>query len=212
VERLLGDWGAVDSPALATTPQLGHHRHIQHDSAQTHIAVAYPSAAYGTDDYYQARGAVGILSDGMSSRLFTEIREKRGLCYTVSASCHSIKGQGNVVCYAGTTSERAQETLDVLVDQLMRLTDGVDQEELRRLKARIKTDLLLSQESSRARSGAIALDWYYLGRVQTLAEVGRIVDDLSCESINAYLASHPPTSFSIVTLGAKKLEIPVGIS
>ncbi len=211
-ERLFGDWEPKEDQTVAESPPRGNYHHIQHNSTQTHIAIAFPSAAYGTGDFYQARGAVGILSDGMSSRLFTEVREKRGLCYTVSASCHSIKGQGSVICYAGTTTDRAQETLDVLVEELVRLAEGVLPEELQRLKARIKTDLIMAQESSRTRSGSIAIDWYYLNRVQTVAEVGRIIDGLTCESINAYLADHPPSDFTIVTLGANELETPVGIS
>ena len=66
----------------------------------------------------------------------------------------------------------------------------------------------MQQESSSARSGSIAADWYYLQRVQTLEEVGRIVDQLTCESINGYLAQHPPAEFLVVTLGQRELELP----
>jgi predicted Zn-dependent peptidase len=70
----------------------------------------------------------------------------------------------------------------------------------------------MQQESSSSRSGAIARDWYYLGRVRTLDELGRLLDGLSCESINAYLAAHPPGDFTVVTLGSNRLEVPLGIS
>ncbi len=70
----------------------------------------------------------------------------------------------------------------------------------------------MQQESTSAHSAAIARDWYYLGRVRTLDELAAIVDGLSRESINAYLADHPPKDFTIVTLGPKPLEVPVGIS
>ena len=63
----------------------------------------YANVPYPHPDYFQARGAVGVLSDGMSSRLFTEVREKRGLCYTVYASYHTSGIAGGVFCYAGTT-------------------------------------------------------------------------------------------------------------
>ena len=106
-------------------PASGGYHHLPHASSQTHIGVAYPCVPYSHADYFQARGAVGILSDGMSSRLFTEVREKRGLCYSVYASCHSLRDRGSVVCYAGTTTERAQETLDVLLQELTRLAQGV---------------------------------------------------------------------------------------
>ena len=69
----------------------------------------------------------------------------------------------------------------------------------------------MQQESSSARAGAIARDWYHLGRARTLDELGQRVDGLSRESINAYLAAHPPAEFAIVTLGPRELEVPVGI-
>ena len=70
----------------------------------------------------------------------------------------------------------------------------------------------MQQESSSSRSSTVARDWYHLGRVRTLDEVSSLVDALSCESINAYLAEHPPRNFTIVTLGPHALEVPVGIS
>ena len=70
----------------------------------------------------------------------------------------------------------------------------------------------MQQESSSSRSRRMARDWYYLGRVRTLDEIGRQVDALTHESINQYLAEHPPQDFTIVTLGPKPLEVPVGVS
>lgn len=212
VGELLGDWTPVDLPEVVETNPEGRYKHIAHQSSQTHIGVAYPSVPYRDPDYYQARGAVGVLSDGMSSRLFTEVREKRGLCYTVYAMSHSLRDRGSVLCYSGTSTDRAQETLDVLLGELKRLSAGVEQDELDRLKARIKSTLIMQQESSRSRSSSIATDWYHLGRVQTLDEIGGKIDALSCDSINAYLAEHPPADFNVVTLGEKELEVTVGVS
>jgi predicted Zn-dependent peptidase len=212
VGQLFDDWRPRELPPIEEVPAAGGFAQIEHDSHQTHIGVAFPAVPYGHPDYYQARGAVGVLSDGMSSRLFTEIRENRGLCYTVYATCHSLKDRGSVFSYAGTTTERAQETLDVLLHELTRLRDGIGQDELDRLKSKIKAALIMQQESSPSRSGSIAGDWYYLGRVQTLEEISRIIDGLTPASINAYLEANPPQDFTIVTVGKKKLELPVGIS
>jgi predicted Zn-dependent peptidase len=212
VEQYFGDWQPGELPAIVERPPAGKIRHHEHDSSQTHIGLAYLSIPYPHPDYFQARGAVGVLSDGMSSRLFTEVREKRGLCYSVHASCHSLKDRGSVICYAGTTTDRAQETLDVVVAELLRLAQGIEPDELNRLKARIKSSLIMQQESSMARSGSIAADWYYLNRVRTLAEVGAIIDGLTCESINRYLAEHPAADFCLVTVGARPLELPRAIS
>jgi predicted Zn-dependent peptidase len=212
VERVFGGWTARPLLPLREKPPETSYRHVQHESSQTHIGVAYPSVPYSHADYFQARGAVGVLSDGMSSRLFTEVREKRGLCYSVMASCHSLKDRGSVLCYSGTTTERAQETLNVLVAELRRLVEGIQPDELARLKARIKSALIMQQESSTSRSGSIAGDWYHLRRVRTLDELGAIIDGLNCDSINRYLAANPPNNLRVVTLGQKPLEMPHGIS
>jgi predicted Zn-dependent peptidase len=123
-----------------------------------------------------------------------------------------LRDRGSVLCYAGTSAERAQETLDVTLAELVRLAEGIQPGELARLKARIKSGLIMQQESSSSRSGAIARDWYHLARVRTLDELGRLLDALTCESINTYLAAHPPGDFTVVTLGSNPLEVPVGVS
>jgi predicted Zn-dependent peptidase len=208
VGRLLGDWKRVDGPTVRETPRAARHEHLEHESNQTQIAIAYDAVPYNHPDYFQVVGAVGVLSGGMSARLFTEVREKRGLCYSVYATLHSLLHRGSVFCYAGTGTERAQETLDVTLAELARLAAGITAEELARLKARIKSGLIMQQESSSARSGSLARDWFHLGRARTLDEVGELVDRLSPESINHYLAANPPRDFTIVTLGPAALSVP----
>jgi predicted Zn-dependent peptidase len=212
VGRLFSDWKPRKEAEPSTGNAFSKREHMHHESNQTQIGIGFTSLPYRHPDYFQAWGAVGVLSGGMSSRLFTEVREKRGLCYTVYATMHTLRDRGSVLCYAGTSSERAQETLDVTLSELVRLAQGIESDELSRLKARIKSSLIMQQESSSSRSGAIARDWYHLGQVRTLDEVGALVDALSCESINGYLAAHPPGDFTIVTLGPQPLEVPVGIS
>ena len=208
VEKLFGDWRAGETAKIQETLPPRKYLHLTSESSQTHIGIAHDAVSYSHPDYFQIRGAVGVLSDGMSSRLFTEVREKRGLVYTVYAMCHSLKSRGAILAYAGTTAERAQETLDVMLAELKGLYDGVSADEIDRLKSRIKRALIIQQESSPSRSGAIALDWYYLGRVRTMTELSRIIDGLSAESINAYLAAHRPQEFSIVTIGQEALKAP----
>lgn len=212
VGQLFADWPEQPIPSITETPTGAKRHHMQHESNQTQIGIAYPSVAYRDPDYYQASAAIGVLSGGMSSRLFTEVREKRGLCYTVYATHGTLLDRGSVYCYAGTTAERAQETLDVTLAEVIRLSDGIEPGELSRLKARIKSGLIMQQESSSARSGALARDWFYLGRVRTLDEIEAIVDALTPESINAYLAKNRPSDFTIVTLGPKPLETPHAVS
>lgn len=207
IGELFADWDSQPEPEIhPSRPLFGAH-HLPFESQQTQIAIAYHCVPYAHPDYFQARGSVGVLSDGMSSRLFHEVREKRGLCYSVYATCHSLKDRACVICYSGTTADRAQETLDVLIEQLTNLKDGIQADELRRLKVQIRSGLVMQQESCRARAAAQAGDWLHLGRLRTLDELNQRINELTVESINRYLANNPPNHFSLVTLGPEPLTL-----
>jgi predicted Zn-dependent peptidase len=207
IGELFSDWKSsagglpIEGKRGATVDQL------HHDSNQTHIGIAYDSVPYRHPDYFRAFATVGALSGGMSARLFTEVREKRGLCYTVFASHHTHRDRACVLCYAGTSADRAQETLDVTVAELNRLAKGILPDELARLKARVKSGLIMQGESSSARAAAVAREWYHLGKARTLAELGQFVDALTVESINEFLSASPPGNFTIVTLGPTPLNV-----
>lgn len=210
VEHLLGDWQG--GPVIELPVLRSHYgsRHVDHSTNQTHLALAYDCASYESPEYYEARALVGVLSDGMSSRLFSEVREKRGLVYSVFATCFSMAGQGSVMCYAGTTTNRAEETLQVLLETVHSLNGGITEDELQRLKNRIKSSLVFEQESSAARSSQIASDWFYLGRVPDRAEVCARVDGLSCESLQQHFNRFLPKNFSLVTVGSQSIDLPEG--
>ncbi len=212
VEALFGEWSGRAAEPVADS---GHSRGLEHipfESQQAHIAVACPSLSYSHPDYFLARCAAGVLSDGMSSRLFNELRERRGLCYTVFASHHSVLNQACLVSYLGTGADRAQESLDALIEQLVTMRDGVRDEELDRLKIQIRSSLVMQQESCRSRAGAMAGDWMHLGRVRTLDEINSLIAGLSVERVNAHLRDHPFEDFNVVTLGPDPLELNHGIS
>jgi predicted Zn-dependent peptidase len=114
-----------------------------------------------------------------------------------------------VFCYAGTTADRAQETLDVLLAELRRLPEGVSDEEIRRVQAGLKSALIMQQESASARASSLASDWYYLGRVRSLDEIQHEIDTLTPQRLTQHLRQYPPQNFTIVTLGPKPLQIPV---
>lgn len=208
VGELFGDWtgGATPLPSVAQhTPQSAH---IPKDTQQTQIAIAYPSAPFGDPDFYAARGAIGVLSGGMSARLFTEVREKRGLCYSVSASHDTLRDRAAVVCYAGTRSEKAQETLDVTIAELRRMREGVLQDEVDRVKAALKTALVMQQESTASRAASMASDWFYLSRVRPVDEVQTAVNGLTPAAILAHLERYPVQGLTVVTLGPEPLQVP----
>ena len=107
----------------------------------------------------------------MSSRLFTEVREKRGLCYAVGAQYRTIKDYAGISCYAGTTPDKAQETLDVVVDQFNQLKNGISNDEMQRAKVGLKTSLIMQCESTGSRSAGIASDYFLLGHVRGVEEI-----------------------------------------
>ncbi len=207
VEELFGDWTAGEEPTLKPGQAAKGHKHLAKDTTQTQIAIAYPSVPFGHPDFYAAQGAVQVLSGGMSARLFTEVREKRGLCYAVWASYQTFKEQACILCYAGTTNERAQETLEVTLQEIQRLLEGITDEEVERVRAGLKSALIMQEESTSARAGALASDWYFLGRIRSLAEIQAQVDGLTPRKIIAHLRRHPPRDFTIVTLGPKPLRL-----
>ena len=205
-DEFLGDWHAPEPPAMEITAPPGGTRFIEQDSQQTHIALAYPAAKELDEEYFLARLAVEVLSGGMSGRLFTEIREKRGLCYSVSAGYSSTPAVASVFCYAGTSNERAQQTLDALMHELRRMREGVTEDELARAKIGLKAGTVMSGESSSARAGAIARDWFIHGRLRTLDEIIDRVNGVTLSELNRYLAQRPVSEVTTVLIGPRTLE------
>ncbi|MEM6469803.1 MAG: pitrilysin family protein [Planctomycetota bacterium] len=206
-EAAFGDWQSTnEEPSPEPEGQAGY-EHLQAESNQTHIAFAFPRIPYGHPDYFRMRAGVGILSDGMSSRLFDRVREKRGLCYTVSASCHSLVNAGGVFGYAGTKPERAQETLDVTLHEIEHLIDDLSDEELDRWKVRIESGLIMEQESSASRAGSLASDYFQLGRALSTDELSGQIEALTLDSVRDYWKAHPPGEYRIVTLGEQELSV-----
>ena len=165
-----------------------------------------PTARFVDEGYYDTRAAVSVLSGGMSSRLFTEVREKRGLCYAIGAKYHSLKEAAGISCYAGTTPDKAQETLDVIMGEFNRLAEGISEPELERAKVGLKSALIMQSESSSSRSGSIGSDYYMLGRVRTLDEIKEKIEARSVESVLGFLRSHPFRDFTVVTIGPREVR------
>jgi predicted Zn-dependent peptidase len=205
VARLFGDWAGSPNEAFTLGPQPEKRGHLTKEVEQTQIAAAYASVPVNDPDYYRALGAVNVLSGGMGSRLFTEIREKEGLCYSVGASYQPMKDRGAVVAYAASLNVQAQRTLDKLLSELKRLPEGIKEEEVERVRVGLKTSLIMQQESTSSRALSLASDWYYLGRVRPFEEIQGAINGLTAESILQHVRRYRPGDFSIVTLGPKAL-------
>ena len=195
---------AADGPELGS--RAGRYTHIPNDGAQVHIGMMTEASRFTDEDYYNVRVATSVLSGGMSARLFTEVREKRGLCYAIGARYHSLKDAAGIMCYAGTTPEKAQETLDVIVAEFKRLAEGISEEELDRAKVGLKSSLIMQSESSGSRAGAIGSDYYMLGRVRSLDEIKERIEATSIESILECLNRNPLDNFTVVTIGPREVR------
>lgn len=202
-----GNWNGKATETFPIQPPPGNYHFEPSQTEQTHIGIAYPTVSEVDPDYYVARMALEILGGGMSGRLFTEVREKRGLCYSVGASFASLKGIGSVLGYAGTSNDRAQATLDCYLAEVHRLSDGVQKDELDRAKIGLKASIIMSGESTSARTGAIAHDYFIRGRIRPLDEISAAMDAVTIDQVNHYLKTNKPGPFTVVIVGPKELKV-----
>lgn len=145
------------------------------DLDQVHIVLGFPSVAYDDPDHYPVLLLSTLLGGGMSSRLFQEIREKRGLVYSIYSFASPFMDGGLFGIYAGTGEEEAEELVPVTLEELGRVQRDVTEAELRRARAQVKASLLMSLESTGSRCEQLARQLQVFGRVIPTAEtVARI--------------------------------------
>lgn len=196
--------GLVAQPPV---PKEKSYAHFPTEGAQVHIGLMTPAPLVTSKQYYEIVAAVSVLSGSMSSRLFTEVREKRGLCYAVGANYKTLRDYAGIACYAGTTPEKAQQTLDVILEQFRLLKNGITEDEIQRAKVGLKTSLIMQSESTYARASGIAADHFLLGRIRALDEIREKIEGLSVDSVQAFLDRHPFEDFTVVTIGPKPVTI-----
>lgn len=220
VARLFEDWKPLAEPVIQTVPLPFESVTIPlEDATQTQLGVAWRSVPPNHPDYPLAWGLTNILSGGMSSRLFTGLRERQGLCYSVWATQIHTRQDGRVFCQLGTSPERLNEALPTLLDQIRSLAGDqpsgdlqkvenlqtvggpVTAEEVQRLKTRSKAALIMQQESSASHAAALVADWYHFGRVRPQAEILATVESLTAERLNAYAPQYvPPQKSDVLTI------------
>lgn len=147
----------------------GERREIR-DLEQVHFALALEGPAYGDDDVYTAQIYATLLGGGMSSRLFQEIREKRGLCYSIFAQAGAYADTGMMTLYAGTSADDIDQLAGLTVDELRRVANDVTEAEVGRARAQMKAGLLMGLESPSARAERLARLVAIWDRVPPLTE------------------------------------------
>jgi predicted Zn-dependent peptidase len=204
-----GSWsGSAPAPQISTSAPRGYAHEID-DTNQVQIIIVNDAPHAGHADEMKEQLAVSVLSGGMSGRLFTEVREKRALCYAVSASYRAEREHGLVTSYVGTTPDRAQESLDVLHEQLQAIKAGdVTQEEFDRAKIGLKSRVIFSGESTGARSAGLVADIVKRDNPRTLAQIINQIDAVDLDGFNDYLRRRELGTLTIQTLGPAALTPP----
>lgn len=208
VQESFGKWASLTVPQIDEAPPARGTFHLTQDTNQSQIGLAWDTVPDAHPDSLLMQTALNVLSGGMGARLFTEIREKQGLCYSVHAGYASLKSAGAVFGYSGTSPDRAQRTLDSFLVELKRLADGVTSDELERARIGMKSRVIMQGESSGARAGAIAYDFYHRGRTRTLEELRALIEGISLDRVNHFLAQNPVNGLTIVTIGPEPLHAP----
>lgn len=201
--QLSGGKQRLEVPEFA---QGNSYKHIEIDSSQTQIALAYPMVSLEDPLYYAAQVGTNILSGAMCGRLFVEVREKRGLVYRVSASHSGAVKRGALFAYAGTTDANAQETVDVMLGQLRLISQGVERDELDRAKADLRSRLIMKRELASHRAAALVGDWWNFKRLRTLEEIDSSLRDIGDEQIRECFSKWPVDNITLVTLGKRRIE------
>jgi predicted Zn-dependent peptidase len=174
------------------------------DLEQVHLVLGFPSVGYADPDYYAVSMLSTLLGGGMSSRLFQEVREKRGLVYTIYAFAASYEDGGLFGIYAGTGEDEVAELMPVLCDELVGTADSLTEAEILRTRAQLKASLLMGLESSSSRAEHFANQMLIYGRPLSTAEmVARIeaVDQASIARAARRIFAAPPTLAALGPVG-----------
>ncbi|MGH2535587.1 MAG: M16 family metallopeptidase, partial [Thermomicrobiales bacterium] len=159
-------------------------RLIERKTEQAHLCLAMPALPYSTERRYVQGTIEAILSSGMSSRLFQEIREKRGLVYSVYGYFRPYADVGQGVVYAGTDLDRVEETVGAIVKELRKLRDEpVPEQELRRTKELRKGRLQMGLEDSRSVASWVGSQELTYGEIKTPEEVMTRIEAVTVEQV-----------------------------
>jgi predicted Zn-dependent peptidase len=175
VQRHFADLPSLPRPVVQASSYQGGEFRESRDLDQVHIVLGFPACPYDHPDYYPTLLLSTLLGGGMSSRLFQEIREKRGLVYSVYSFTAPYLDSGLFGIYAGTGESEAEELLPVTLAELQKVQLAVSEQELARARAQVKASLLMSLESTGSRCEQIARQIQVFGRIIPLAEtIGKL--------------------------------------
>lgn len=185
VERCFGQFNGPAAPVPQSATFGGGVKLEARDLEQVHIALALEGLAQRHADLFSLQVFAIVLGGGMSSRLFQEVREKRGLCYSISAFHAPYADIGMFGIYAGTDAVDVKDLMKVAVDETAAAAVNLTEAEVARAKAQIKVGLLMALESSGARARQLANQILTYGRPLSIDEMVARIDAVTVESARA---------------------------
>ena len=185
VERRFAGFNGPAGPTPQAAIFGGGARLEARDLEQAHIAVALEGLPQRDPNLYSMQVFASVLGGGMSSRLFQEVREARGLCYAITAYHAPFADTGMFGFYAGTDASDVDELMRVVVDEIAAAAEDIDEHEIARAKAQMKAGLLMALESSGARAQQLANQMLVHGRPMPLEEIVAKVEAVTVESARA---------------------------
>ena len=189
----------AESGAEPAVYQGGDYRE-KRDLEQVHVLLGFNSVGYLDADYHAASVLSTLFGGGMSSRLFQEVREKRGLVYSVYSFVSAYRDGGLFGIYAGTGEKEVGELIPVICDELGKLAADATEEEVIRARAQLKASILMSLESTNARCEQLAQQILIYGRPLTVDEVVRKIEAVDADQVRRLagrLAAGRPTLSSL---------------
>jgi len=174
------------TPAPLPARYVGGDIRVEQELEQAHIAYALRGISVADADYYTAQVYVMALGGGMSSRLFQEAREKRGLCYAISAFAQAHRDSGTIGVYAGTGESEAAEISAVIAGEMEKLAAGATEREVARAKAQLKSSLLMALERPGQRAEQIAGQIFSYGRVVPIEETIAKLDQIDAAAVRRF--------------------------
>ena len=162
---------------------------VEKDLEQAHFALAFEAPGYLSESIYASQIYSIALGGGMSSRLFQEIREKRGLCYTIFAQAGAYSDTGLLTIYSGTSSENLKNLSDITISEMKRAAIDFEQAELDRARVQMKAGMLMGLESASSRVERLARMLIIWNRIPSLDEVVQKIDAVSLEDVRAFASN-----------------------
>ncbi len=184
-ERLLGAIETGQQPQRDPPSFVPSARIAEKPLDQAHVVMTFEAPSYRDPDIYVLQVLSNILGGGMSSRLFQEVREKRGLCYSVFSFGSAYEDTGQVGVYAATSPEHSNELMDLTTEIMMSVTRQVSEAEVARAKAQLKASLVMNLESASSRADQIARQFLAFGYVPAIGSLVAKIEAVTTEQVRA---------------------------